>query len=232
MKIHMLVEGPSEKVFLELWTPRFLPDHELRVHPHQGKGKLPRANELGKPPDPKRRGLLDQLPAKLSAFGKSADPRDECIVVLIDADTDDPTQLRDQLDELLSRLDRRPAVKFCLAIEELEAFYLGDLKALKSAYPNHNHELARTYVPDSICNTWEVFGKVIGDDGGNKVAWAETMGPKVTTKPKQSRSPSFKAFCGDLESLTQSTSASPTRQRKPRKAGAATPKDASGKRRR
>ena len=35
---------------------------------------------------------------------------------------------------------------------------------------------ARAYEPDSICGTWERFGKIIDDPGGNKVAWAEAMG--------------------------------------------------------
>lgn len=232
MKLHALVEGPSEQHFLELWGRRFLPDCELRVHPHQGKGTLPKLGDKNQKTLRLRRGLLDQLPAKLAALGKALDHKEERVVVLIDADSEDLTQLRADLAALAASLVPAPVVKFCFAVEELEAFYLGDLKALAAAYPGHDQRLLARYQPDSICGTWEYFGQVIGDDGGNKVAWAEAMGSKLTTKPEQSRSPSFKDFCRDLIELTQRPGESVQRPKKPRKAKAATPRDATGKRHR
>jgi hypothetical protein len=79
-----------------------------------------------------------------------------------------------------------------LAVEEIEAFYLGDLRALERAFPEADMRRARAYVPDSICGTWELFGKIVRDGGGNKVAWAEAMGPRLTTQAERSRSPSFR----------------------------------------
>ena len=40
MKLHILVEGPSEEAFLKEWLPRFLPRHPFIVITHQGKGRL------------------------------------------------------------------------------------------------------------------------------------------------------------------------------------------------
>lgn len=230
MKIHALVEGPSEDVFLKQWSKRFLPEHELKVHPHQGKGKLP--PKSSKNIDAKKRGLLDQLPLKLKAFGRSLDREKERVLVLIDADTDDTAQMRDRLDDLMETLDPCPEVRFCFAVEELEAFYLGDLKALKAAYPNHDHRMASSYEPDSIVGTWELFGRVIDDDGGNKVAWAAIMGKKLTTRPQESRSPSFKDFCREFGSLTESSLAAAPQVRRSRKGKVASPRDATGKRKR
>jgi len=62
-------------------------------------------------------------------------------------------------------------------------------------------DLARSYEPDSICGTAELFGRVVRDDGNNKVAWAEAMAAVLTTKSAQSRSPSFKKFLAALASL-------------------------------
>lgn len=246
MKIHALVEGPSEKQLLESWGKRMLPGHELRIHPHQGKGTLRWPNEPRPDRVPKTkirqhaagraqsfaRGLLDQLPAKLAAFGKTLNAESERVIVLIDIDNDDIDALRKNLERLRAGLSPAPIVEFCFAVEELEAFYLADLKALGKCFPQYNKKLVRSYQPDSICGTWELFGRVIDDDSGNKVAWASAMGARLTTKARESRSPSFKSLCEALSRLVAVPSVAPSRQRKPRRAIAARPRDATGKRER
>ena len=199
MIIYALVEGPSEDTLLTAWIPRLLKDHTVQVYPHQGKGKLP--SNLSKKPDPRLRGLLDQLPAKLAAFEKSSS-RNEAVLIVVDADDDDPEELATAISDVAQKVAPNVQVVVNIAVEETEAFYLGDLRALKSAYPDADMKTARKYVPDSICGTWELFGKIIGDDGGNKVDWAEAMGPRLTTSSAQSRSPSFKALCTTLRSLS------------------------------
>lgn len=244
MKIHALVEGPSEKKLLESWGRRMLPGHELRIHPHQGKGTLrwpssPRTSPAAKTQisqpatagsQSRTRGLLDQLPAKLAAFGRTLNAESERVIVLIDIDNDDIDTLRRTLEQLRASQSPAPVVEFCFAVEELEAFYLADLKALGRCYPQYNQKLVRSYLPDSICGTWELFGRVIDDDSGNKVAWASTMGAKLTTKARESRSPSFKALCEALSRLVTVPSGAPARSRKPRRAKVATPRDATGRR--
>lgn len=225
MIVHALVEGPSEKAFLEPWAKRLLKDHELKAYPHQGKGKLDLDNG-----DPRKRGLLDQLPAKLRAFGKSLDANSDRVLVLVDADSDDVAKLKSQFDELVQRMDPKPVVIFRLAIEELEAFYLADQKALRLAFPNYDQTMARGYVPDSICGTWELFGNVIGDPGGNKVQWAKAMANVLTTRPEQSRSPSFRELCAGLRELVRTRAKATATKRKPRRAKVAVARDATGKR--
>jgi hypothetical protein len=229
MKIHVLVEGPSERVFLERWAPRFLKGHEVRAYPHQGKGTLPKKAAK---PDARDRTLLGQLPSKLAAFGKSPSKDKECVLVLLDADNDNVTHLNRELRALVDRLSPAPEVAFAFAVEELEAFYLGDLSAMATAFPGFDRKLAGKYKPDSICGTWELFGRVIRDDGANKVSWATHMGAALTTRPSQSRSPSFKTLCGELQRLASSQGVSEKPNPKPRKAGAATARDAAGKRKR
>ena len=69
MRLHILVEGQADEAFLKEWLPKLIPRHPFVVIPHQGKGRL--SAEPKKRPNSKRRGLLDQLPAKLRAYGKS-----------------------------------------------------------------------------------------------------------------------------------------------------------------
>jgi len=213
MTIHILVEGPSERAFLEPWTRRFLRNEHVRVHPHQGKGKLP--DDLDAPPDSRNRSLLHQLPAKLRAFASAPDSGELGVVILVDADQDDCEELASTLRKAVARVAGRLQVMVRIAVEEIEAFYLGDLHALKAAFPDADMRLARKYVPDSICNTWELFGQVVGDGGGNKVAWAEAMGAKVTTLPSKNRSPSFRALCRALKRLVPKKAA-PKRPKKRR----------------
>jgi hypothetical protein len=189
MTLHILVEGPSERAFLEPWAARLLHGHPVRVHPHQGKGKLP--TDMTARPEPKRRGLLDQLPATLRGFAKSLDPKKDGVVVLVDADEDDAQNLASRIQRLATACCGAVRVSVTLAIEETEAFYLGDLRALERAFPDADLRRARAYVPDSIVATWELFGEIVHDGGGNKVAWAEAMGKVVTVQPGRNRSPSF-----------------------------------------
>jgi hypothetical protein len=203
MTVHFLVEGPSESALLARWAPRILKGTVVRVHPHQGKGKLP-ANLSG-PPAKDQRGLLDQLPAKLRGFANAQDSASLHVVVLVDADNDAPDELVAQIESAAKRVAPELRVTVRLAVEETEAFYLGDLKALKKAYPQADMKRAQAYGPDSICGTWERFGEVIGDVGGNKVAWAEAMGPLLTTKASASRSPSFQSLIRGLIAAPPST---------------------------
>jgi hypothetical protein len=198
MTIHVLVEGPSERAFLDRWVSRLLPDLNVRVHPHQGKGSLPKSSAS---PDPKARGLLDQLPAKLRGLATALDPKVDRVLVLVDADDDDVALLARAVMAVAADCAPQLRVETSVAVEEMEAFYLGDLRALHLAFPAADMDAARAYVPDSIRGTWELFGQIVGDGGGNKVAWAQAMGPHVTTLPAQSRSPSFRGMVQQILAL-------------------------------
>jgi len=211
MTIHVLVEGPSEKVFFDRWAPRLRLGHEVEVHPHQGKGALP--PDLDSTPNPRARGVLDQLPAKLRAYATALNPQADGVLVLVDADDDTAEDLAQAIQNAAAHCAPALRVKVCVAVEETEAYYLGDLEALKRAYPWADMATARAYVPDSICGTWELFGRVVADGGGNKVAWAERMGPRLTTQPARSRSPSFKVMVRQLRGLVP-TPAAPAKKRR------------------
>ncbi len=200
MRLHVLVEGGSEEALLRGWLPRFLPPgHSFHIIPHRGKGRLPR--DPVRVPDIRREGLLDQLPAKLRAYGRTLDPATDRLLVLLDADDDPCSELKQRLLEALEGCEKRPVVLFRLAIEETEAFYLGDPQAIRRAFPQARLQRLKSYVQDSVCNTWELFQGVIGDPVEDKVRWAETMAPHLGTAWKggdANRSPSFRQLCKGL----------------------------------
>ncbi len=201
MIVHVLVEGASERVFVERWAPRAFPGHTFRTHPHGGKGSLPTASAV---PSSRATGLLDLLPATLRSYAATKAMADDGFLVLVDADEDSCVELRERLVAMADALDPRPArLVFRIAIEETEAFYLGDLKALKAAFPSADLHRARDYVPDSICDTAELFGEIVGDGGLNKVWWAEEIGPHLSTDPARSRSPSFRKLHAGIATLVK-----------------------------
>jgi hypothetical protein len=165
MTIHVFVEGPSEVALIEPWSKRLLKGCPVKVHPHEGKGKLP--DNINATPNPRRRGLLDQLPAKLRAF--ASDTHIHGIVVLVDADDDMCTVLRTAIEQTAQTCAPKLRVVARIAIEETEAFYLGDLRALKRAFPDADMDRARGYEPDSIRGTWELLGEIVNVDSGDKL---------------------------------------------------------------
>jgi len=141
------------------------------------------------------------LPAKLKAFAAAGIENDNAILVLVDADNDNCVNLKRSLVQLANSLNPRPNVVFRIAVEESEAFYLGDLHALKLAFPHADMALARSYVQDSVCGTAEMFGRVVGDNRFDKVSWAEKIGPRMAIDPKKNRSPSFRALHEGIRKL-------------------------------
>ncbi len=202
MKLHILVEGETEARFLRGWLPRLIPAHLFRVYPHQGKGHLTSKSVLH------REGLLDQLPAKLRAFGKALNPATDRVLVLVDLDDHDCIELKGRLVSLLHQCDPAPRVLFRIAIEETEAFFLGDRKALVAAFPRAKLARLNQYENDSICGTWELFQLVIGAKRVDKVGWAESMARHLGTSWQgrdANTSPSFRQLCRGLLQLAGET---------------------------
>jgi hypothetical protein len=201
VKVYVLVEGASEKALLDRWAPRAFPGHQFLLRPHQGIGELPTGTGR---PDPRRRGLLDLLPATLRGYASSNAP-DEAVLVLIDADANHCVTLKQKLVKLAKKVCPQLRVVFRIAVEETEAFYFGDLRALQAAFPDADMDRARAFEPDSIPpnGTAEEFAEVVGEGTPRKVDWAEKMGGRLTTKPAESRSPSFRALHAGIVKLLQ-----------------------------
>ena len=156
----------------------------FRIHPHHGKGRLP-TNPLSMP-DAKHRGLLDLLPAKLRAYGKSLLPH-MLVLVVVDVDDEDCRDLLRRLNEMLAALPRRPRVLFRLAIEETESWFLADPNAIRTAFPKAKISLLKGMEADAIVGAWERLAAVLSVDlpvtGRDKAAWADAIAPYLSLDP-------------------------------------------------
>jgi hypothetical protein len=91
-------------------------------------------------------------------------------------------------------------VLFRIAIEEVEAWLLGDQAALKKAYPLAKDSALNTYGQDSICGTWEKMADAIYPGGSAKLRalgypligeakseWAKNISPKMDINTNNSQ---------------------------------------------
>lgn len=166
----------------------------------------------GSPMEIKTGKLLDDLGLYLSAFDRALQGMPAAIVIVLDNDNRDTAEFT----ELLEQVARRNKIEidhvFCLAIEEMEAWLLGDEAAILAAYPEASLRHLRTYVQNSICSTWEVLADVVypggykrmqkdccayGQIGKIKSEWAERIGKHMEMQRNQS--PSFRRFVSELE---------------------------------
>lgn len=185
MFVEVLTEGASDApVVREVLSRHFglNEDLDFRIHPHRGRGSLP-PNPLALP-DPRHRGLFDQLPAKLMGFGKYMS--EDCLVlILADVDKDDCVMLLKNLADMLAQLPSKPArVLFRLAIEETESWFLADPDAIRCAYPKAKIARIQALMPDERCNAWEKLADCLGVQtdavsGADKFQWAERIAPHL-----------------------------------------------------
>jgi hypothetical protein len=220
MHAEILVEDISGKKALDILIPKIQGDgHTFRVHPYKGIGRIPK--NMRDSHQASKRILLANLPKLLKGFGRTfqgypPSQRDACAVVLVcDLDDKNFTVFMSELNGALSGCYPRPETRFCIAIEEGEAWLLGDLPAIKSAYPGASDEVLNSYVNDSICGTWEKLADAIYNGGAHalskrgfqavgaeKSKWAEEIAPKMDVD--RNCSPSFVSFRDEIRKLCTS----------------------------
>lgn len=202
MHIEILVEDSSGEKLLQAVLPKVLgaagDPHTWRVHSYKGIGRVP--GGLHADADPAKRVLLDQLPRLLRGYGKT--PGIDAVVVVLDTDKRDCASFLADLKALAAACKPAPKTIFRLAIEEVEAWYLGDRQALAQAYPRARPPVLNRYAQDSICDTWELLADAIHPGGSSAIRqagwplpgqvkheWAERIGPLLA--PERNVSPSF-----------------------------------------
>jgi hypothetical protein len=214
MHFAILVEDQSGKAMLDILVPKILgldTEHTFTVYPYKGIGHIPKG--LNPKTDPEKRILLDQLPRLLSGFGKAfagyGDAYPAAVIVVCDLDDRNLLSFRNELKAVLSSVSKAPDTAFCLAIEEGEAWLLGDVPAIKKAFPKAKDVVLTGYNNDSICGTWEVLADALYPGGANslkaqgyqvagaeKSRWARQVTPHMDIDNNQS--PSFSDFVAAL----------------------------------
>ncbi len=216
MHFEILVEDASGKIALKSILEKILgpngQDHSYRIFSYKGVGHIPR--NLEKEIDPKKRLLLDQLPKMLRAYGKSLQDFDAAVVVVVDLDDKDCLVFKQEMLDILDDCNPQPTTLFRIAIEEGEAWLLGDRNAVKIAYPRAKEQVLRGYVQDSICGTWEKLADAVYPGGSQKLKqlgwphtgqvkceWAKNIAPRLDVAANLSRS--FQVFRNGIRNLMQ-----------------------------
>ena len=151
--------------------------------------------------DPWKRIILDQLPKILAGYGKSLPSTDAAVVVVVDLDDRDCIGFKQELLQIQKRCYPRPRVLFRLAIEEMEAWLLGDRNAIVKAFPRAKTHTLHSYRQDSICGTWERLADALFPGGSlalkaegyprigeEKCKWATLIGPHLDVESNLSTS--------------------------------------------
>lgn len=197
--IEFLVEEPSAEAALNVLLPKILPPGVgFKIHPYHGKSDL-----------------LKKLPDRLRGY-KAWLPADWKIVVLTDEDRGNCAEIKNTMESAASRagLITKPGnsanfqVLTRIAVEELEAWFFGDVPALVAAYPGVPPTLAarKGYRdPDLISGgTWEKLEKVLQSAGYfaaglPKIEAAQEISNHMV--PEANRSKSFQTFVSGIKAM-------------------------------
>jgi hypothetical protein len=207
MHVEFLIEDQSGEKAMKIIAPKILGSgNDFRTHSYRGIGHIPKG--LKPKTDANKRVLLDQLPRLLNGYGRT--PHIGAVVVICDLDDKNKEQFLIELKNILDACVKKPHTLFCLAIEEFEAWYLGDLNAVYKAFPRADKNILGSYINDSICGTWELLANAIYDGGKKalvkkgmmevgkqKSIWAETISPHMNVEVN--KSPSFQSMYADLK---------------------------------
>jgi hypothetical protein len=208
MLLEILVEELSAEAVLRIVVPRIIGDagltvdRNLFINYHRFSGK---------------QALLRKLPERLKGYSKYPDELDVRVLVLVDRDDHDCLDLKTNMEGIAISADlttrtstggNRFSVCNRIVVEELEAWYIGDPKAVVEAYPRVPMTFAQRAVfrnPDAIAGgTWEALERLLQSHGYHtgglaKVALADAVAPYMD--PVRNRSPSFRAFASGLSGL-------------------------------
>lgn len=200
MHVVFLLEEPSAEAFFSEFLPRVAPtgmSWQLTVF--QGKSDL-----------------MANLGVRLKGYSQWI-PEDWRIVVLVDEDRQDCRRLKADMERsaaaagLITKTSaggKRFTVLNRIAVEELEAWFLGDVEALRTAYPGVSANLANQAKfrdPDAVTGgTWEALERVLQRAGHfpggiGKIDLARTMARHMT--PEINRSRSFQCLMTGLAAL-------------------------------
>ncbi|SAL38416.1 DUF4276 family protein [Caballeronia humi] len=215
MHFEILVEDQSGKKALDILVPKIVkPGNTFKIISYKGIGRIP--GNLNVERDPAKRILLDQLPKLLKGYGNAFSnypvEYPATVVLVCDLDEKELTTFKAELHAVLASCNPAPMTRFCIAIEEGEAWFLGDIDAVKAAYPNAKDAVLASYSNDSIVGTWEVLANALYRGGAHalssqgwqkvgaeKSAWAERISPHMDVE--NNNSPSFRYFRDQVREL-------------------------------
>lgn len=211
MHFQFLIEDKSSAELLKILMEKVATDYQDITYDYKyfkGIGGFTKKNTVK---ETKTGKLLNDLATYLRAFDKKLQYIDAAIFVVLDNDERDTDAFRAELEEVAVKNRITIDHVFCIAIEEVEAWLLGDTMALQTAYPSLKMQVLHSYVQDSICGTWELLADAVYpggilrfkkdcptymEIGKYKSEWARRIGQYMDLKANQS--PSFQMFMEEI----------------------------------
>ena len=215
MHFEILIEDQSGKKTLDILMPKIIGNqHTFKVISYRGIGRLPK--NLTSTTDASKRILLNRLPNLLKGYGNTYtnNPAKHSTAVIVVCDLDNKCLkiFRQELFAVLNAHNPKLETRFCIAVEEGEAWLLGDIPAIKAAYPKAKDSVLNNYKNDFICGTWELLANAVFAGGlsalekkgkqaigREKSAWAQEITPYMNVD--QNASPSFCYFRDKIREL-------------------------------
>jgi len=218
MYIQFLIEDISgskliDEIMIKYKAEKSDADIEYNIKSFKGIGHFPKGCSAI---NAKTQKLLNDLTQYLRGFDKSLQHMpDASIFIVLDNDTRKTEEFKIELEQAASQAMIAIDHVFCIAVEEMEAWLLGDRSAIEKAYPNFNNRIVRLhpgYRQDSICGTWEVLADILYihglqrfkkdnptyiDVGRHKCKWAEDIGKHMDIR--NNVSPSFQYMLQALD---------------------------------
>jgi hypothetical protein len=178
-RVVFLLEEPSMKHLLDALLPRLAPGMNFLCVPHEGKNDLERS-----------------IPRKLMAWHEPGTR----FVIVRDNDNGDCVHLKKRLRRLCSQ-GGHPDSLIRIPCQELEAWYLGELEALATAYQHPKlarlASKAKYQNPDALPKPSAEIEKLIPEF--QKQAAARRMGALLSGEHNRSRS--FQVFLAGVQRL-------------------------------
>lgn len=155
--------------------------------------------------------LLNDLRIYLRGFDKSLRGIEASIFIVLDNDKRETALFQERLEGQAALAMISIDYVFCIAVEEMEAWWLGDKKAVFSAYPEARENVYKEYRQDSICGTWELLAGIVYEGGLRrmqkecttyreigrcKAEWADRIGKYMDLD--SNLSPSFRHFISQI----------------------------------
>lgn len=211
MHFQFLIEDQSGAALIEILMQRISlinEDITYNCKPFKGLGGFTKKNTVK---ETKSGKLLNDLTTYLRGFNKSLQYISSVIIVVLDNDTRNTEEFLVELNRVAQQNMITVDHVFCIAVEEVEAWLLGDEAAILAAYPLAKIQQLHTYVQDSICGTWEVLADVVYPGGVSKLKkecstyieigkckseWAQKIGSHMDIE--HNNSPSFNHFMAEI----------------------------------
>lgn len=216
MRIEFLIEDKSGSKLIDEIMKKY--NEELRqlqlsvidynIKSYKGVGGLKKGKNVE---NIKSLHLLSELPKRLLALQNQLQwYQDSAVFIVLDNDKRNTELFYSELNELAEKYNIKIDCVFCIAVEEIEAWLLGDCKAIMEAYPKLKDRIRTkhaNYIQDSICNTWEYLADILTpkginefkrknnnvyDIGKKKIEWATEIGACMDIR--NNNSPSFNRF--------------------------------------